>query len=496
MARILLLNPNRWGRGITTIWIASHAAALKARGHEVRLFDATFHRDWAQNENAYNTANRQYAPTPYETKIAYKDTPVRDALQAALDDFDPDLVFWSALSSHIHGEGEYVNIQHGYALMQGRRTRALTVAGGLQATADARSTWARFPALDLLIAGESDLALADLADTLAAGGDLAQVAGLVRKAADGTVTANARQPLISDLDAIPPYDYTLFEDQVFLRPYNGEVVRAVDYELSRGCVYTCSYCVETVIQHYYGFTEATRRGALVNAKRYLRCKSAARIMQEITGLHERFGVTLFRCQDTNFLTIERDVLNELADRMDAAGLPVKLYVETRPEGINAGTATLLKRLRVDGVGMGIELATQDFRESSLNRYSDQERIIAAFRFLREAGIKRTAYNIIGLPGQDEASVLETIAFNRILDPDNITVAFYSPFLGTDQQVKAVEQACFDDYEFDIDPQLRTLARDGKLSRELLDFYKANFVRLARDPGLDPDALKRQHLPAA
>ena len=25
-----------------------------------------------------------------------------------------DIIFWSALSSHIHGEGEYVNIQYGY----------------------------------------------------------------------------------------------------------------------------------------------------------------------------------------------------------------------------------------------------------------------------------------------------------------------------------------------------------------------------------------------
>ena len=42
MARILLINPNKWGRGITAIWIPAHAALLKARGHKVELFDATF----------------------------------------------------------------------------------------------------------------------------------------------------------------------------------------------------------------------------------------------------------------------------------------------------------------------------------------------------------------------------------------------------------------------------------------------------------------------
>ena len=65
---------------------------------------------------------------------------------------------------------------------------------------------------------------------------------------------NKKQNIIKDLDILSPYDYDIFDDQVFfLRPYNGEVVRAVDYELSRGCIYSCSYCVETIIQKYYGF---------------------------------------------------------------------------------------------------------------------------------------------------------------------------------------------------------------------------------------------------
>ena len=39
MAKILLINPSKWGRGITPIWIASHSACLKEAGHEVELFD-------------------------------------------------------------------------------------------------------------------------------------------------------------------------------------------------------------------------------------------------------------------------------------------------------------------------------------------------------------------------------------------------------------------------------------------------------------------------
>jgi radical SAM superfamily enzyme YgiQ (UPF0313 family) len=198
---------------------------------------------------------------------------------------------------------------------------------------------------------------------------------------------------------------------------------------------------------------------------------------------------LFRCQDTNFLTIDNRMLRELADLLETERMPIQLYIETRPEGINNASISLLKRLQVDGIGMGIELSTQAFRESRLNRFSDQAHIIEAFRLLRDAGIRRTAYNIIGLTGQDEKSILETIEFNQLLDPDNVTVAFYSPFLGTQQQFESAQANYFDDYEYRVDPQLRTVSRHDTMTPELLEFYKTHFNALVRNGLADLEARK-------
>ena len=60
MAKILLLNPNKWGRGITHLWIPSHTAILKEDGHDVKLFDCTFFSDWTVNEVKFNTFNEMY----------------------------------------------------------------------------------------------------------------------------------------------------------------------------------------------------------------------------------------------------------------------------------------------------------------------------------------------------------------------------------------------------------------------------------------------------
>ena len=145
MARILLINPSKWGRGITPIWIASHTSILRSDNHEVKLFDSTFYLKWSNLENRYNTNNQQYLPTDYDNKINYKHENILICLQELIDDFKPDIIFWSALSSHIHGEGEYVNIQYGYELIKDcNLTNSILVTGGLQATASPEMIFNKF----------------------------------------------------------------------------------------------------------------------------------------------------------------------------------------------------------------------------------------------------------------------------------------------------------------------------------------------------------------
>ena len=87
-------------------------------------------------------------------------------------------------------------------------------------------------------------------------------------------------------------------------------------------------------------------------------------------------------------------------------------------------------------------------------------------------------------------ILDTIKFNSILDPDNITVAFYSPYLGTNLQVESKEIGDFNDYEYNVDNQLRTVTKSSTIDKETLNFYKKNFTKLVRE-GLDNlDELKR------
>ena len=422
-----------------------------------------------------------FKPSEYSSFIKYKNSSVIKDLQEKIDSFKPDLIFWSALSSHIHSEGEYVNIENGYEILKKINVnKAIKITGGLQATATPELVFKNFPNIDYLIMGESEIVLAEIADSLDNRKSPEEING-VSFIKNNQVIKNDKQKIINDLDILTPYDYSIFEDQVFFRGYNGEVVRAVDFEFSRGCIYSCAYCVETIIQNYYGFNESSKKtGAINNFKSYLRHKSAKKIFKEIKDLNNKKKINLIRCQDTNFLTNDKKVLTELSELMESSNLKIRLYIETRPEGINDKSVALLKKLKVDGVGMGIELSAEDFRETELNRFASQSKTIQAFDLLKKNHIKRTSYNVIGFPNQTEDSILQTIEFNKLLNPDNITVAFYSPYYGTAQHREGVKKGVFDEFESGADATLRSVSKSFKLSKEKLEYYKMNFVSLVRD----------------
>ena len=136
-------------------------------------------------------------------------------------------------------------------------------------------------------------------------------------------------------------------------------------------------------------------------------------------------------------------------------------------------------LKVNGVGMGVEAGEEQYRETNLHRYANQDCIVRAFDLLHEAGIRRTAYNVIGFPNQGEESIIETIKLNILLNPDNITVAFYSPFIGTDLQRASAREGSFEEYAYGMDSQLRSRSIEGDNHIDMLKFFKRHFEQLVR-----------------
>ena len=128
--------------------------------------------------------------------------------------------------------------------------------------------------------------------------------------------------------------------------------------------------------------------------------------------------------------------------------------------------------------MGIEISSDAFKNNHLDRFCDTEAIKNAFKLLKEQNIKRTTYNVIGFLNQTEEDIQSTIEFNAELDPDNITVAFYSPYIGTNVGEQGFNANQFQYLRGYVDGQIATAQTDQEsdifLANDLLYYYKKNF----------------------
>ena len=88
------------------------------------------------------------------------------------------------------------------------------------------------------------------------------------------------------------------------------------------------------------------------------------------------GIQLIGFQDANFLSVNHHALRMLIPCEISS---LKCYIETRPETINPTSVQLLKALNVDGVGMGVEVSADLFRDQ-LNRHCTTSKIKQAFHY--------------------------------------------------------------------------------------------------------------------
>ena len=134
--------------------------------------------------------------------------------------------------------------------------------------------------------------------------------------------------------------------------------------------------------------------------------------------------------------------------------------------------------------MGLEVASDWFRTSNLNRYVNQQKIEKAIQLLTANGIKSTTYNILGLEGQTEEMILDTINFNRKIKPTNVSTSFFSPFMGTPMAEKT-------GYLFDLDEDYSANIETSFLSKKKIEFYRKYFNIFVKE-GLDRlEELKRK-----
>jgi len=404
--RILFIYPNL-GTGEIPLNLSYLTSILKNDGCEVKVFDTSIYSKYSQRGDSQQTSVGQFKKIQIrnDAKIVLKDTdPTRDLL-TLVEDFKPELI---CATSFTH------NFKLGLSLLNEVKKQfdIPTIFGGVHTTLVPDSVISE-QSVDMICVGEGEEMLLELSRNPGK----TDIRNLWIKK-DGQVIKNPLRPLV-DLNTLPYQDFDGYENYNFFRPLAGKLYKSASVEVSRGCPYKCSYCVNHSFQKLYKGLGS-----------YHRVKSINKAIGNIVHLKNKYGIELIRFWDEDFTTLPLSYLRDFSNEyIDKVHLPFLIYA--RVDTITQEKVDLLQDMNCITIAMGIESGSPRVREEVLNRNMSDEKIINSFAMVKDAGIRCSAYNMIGLPHETREDIFKTIELNRICKPDSSSIAFLEPYPKTE-----------------------------------------------------------------
>jgi len=372
--RTLFVYPNLMKQEFISMGIAYLSAILKANGHKTALLDMTF-----------GVSNK---------KIIKK-----------IRRFKPDIVGFSVRSGELNYSlklADFIKQNFGIPI----------IFGGVGPTVEPLKV-IREESVDMICIGEGEFALLELLNKIEENKRIEKTKNIWIKK-EGRIITNPVRPLVEDLDLLPFPDRKVFNFRKYLEARSG----VVDFIVSRGCPFNCSYCVNPVLKKLYS-----------GKGKFVRFRSPQNVFEEIDNVNKKYKIRLIDFQDDVF-TSNFPWLKEFCKEYPKL-FDIPFRCNAHVKTLNKFTCRLLKRAGCELVRIGIETGNEKIRQQILRRPITNNEVFKAIRNAKQAGLRICTYNMIGLPGETIKTIWETIKLNRKISPDSIQISIYQPYPGTD-----------------------------------------------------------------
>lgn len=295
-----------------------------------------------------------------------------------------------------------------------RRYGAFVVSFGPHASCTPREAMERATNVDAMIVGEPEDGIVALA-MLESIDALESIPSVTFRRGSDIIPHRSHGTFTGFLEA--PYPAW---DLLELEHYRLPLVNAsyVLVETSRGCPYSCDFCVAPIHQGHK-----------------FREKGAVALVDEIERGYRQFGLTFFYLwADTVTLNVKS--FSAFCEELIKRQLPIRWFGNARAD--NLTDPAFVARLRKAGcwmLALGVETESEETRKDMMKRL-EGEKIRKAVANMRAAGIRSFAFFIMGYPGETAASLDRTIEYAVDLNPDFANFYPAVPYPGTALYAKA------------------------------------------------------------
>ena len=315
------------------------------------------------------------------------------------------------------------------------------VVGGVHFMHCAKDVLERIPEIDIVVRGEGEITIVELANALNEGRNFEKINGITYRR-DGQVIENPTQTIFENLDSIPIYTkFTLDEYPEYLLGY-PERIPAISVMSSRGCPYKCIFCSKAGMKY--------------------RLRNAKIVVDEIEFLKQKFDIKAINFLDLTFTANTRHV-RAICQEMRNRNIDLKWWCESRAD-IPLELLDLMKQAGCVSLVVGVESGSPKIL-SKISKNISIEQVINFCKNCSETGIIVTPYFMFSHLDETKEDVKQTLNLINKLEKFTDSCSFQPTmiFPGTELEKIAYGKAILpenfswcDPYESDFNRELGQL----------------------------------------
>jgi len=372
--------------------------------------------------------------------------------------FKPKVLGFSSVSS------QFCFVKEMASLVKKLSSSIITVCGGVHPTIYTDALL-ESDKIDGFFVGEAELSFVEFLNKIEEGMSYKDTDNFAY-VRNGTVIRNKLKPLVEDLDSLPHPDKEIY-------PYEKTVVglRYAPFFFTRGCPYLCTYCSNQALAKLYG-----------RNRNYPRFRSPESCIQEIENVVKKYG------EHIDFIDIGDDIFGpnnkwrqEFCEKYRKR-IRKKFMILLRVENVTDDMLIMLKDAGCFRIYIGVESGNESLRKEVMKRTMSNEKIIYAYDLCHKHGLETLAISIIGMPGESEEMIWDTVKLNRRLRPTSSGVNIFYPYRGTELGDKCFRDGLVDEeryYNFSNERR-ETVLRYSQDYKKKLSYYYDNWAILV-DP---------------
>ena len=325
---------------------------------------------------------------------------IEDDFRSKLERFNPDIVAATAVT---------MTFDRAIRIIQEARRWSpgcLTIMGGPHVTFCAEDTLSAYPELDLVVLGEGEETLVEIAVEAGKERNWQHIPGLVFRQGR-TLVSTGKRPHPIDVNTLE----TPARHLLALGRYRA-LGMPISMTTSRGCPYSCIFCVGR---------------KMVGAK--VRYRDPVKVVDEMEILGG-YGFCQINVADDLFTANAHHCL-AVCDEILKRNLKVKWTSFARVDTVSLKVLQRMKEAGCQAVSFGIESGNAEILKI-IRKGITLSQVIEAVNLCNRVGLLPHGSFILGLPGETPETLKETLAFGEELKKLGVSYGFHllAPFPGT------------------------------------------------------------------